>query len=115
MPGIVRTGEAGGRRQPLALWCLDGEVRAKQPSRAARARMARLARTLDARLQGDDGELHREDGSSFDPQDAAGPRAPQAPPGAGWLRRLLGRRQGKKNAGHEGPAKSNREVEEDER
>jgi hypothetical protein len=51
-------------------WC-GGEVTASNPDETLIAKMVQIARKLDARVQGDDGEIYREDGSSFDPRAGA--------------------------------------------
>ncbi|WP_327675542.1 hypothetical protein [Kitasatospora sp. NBC_00458] len=51
----------GGRGSPLlreALWWSAGRISAKHPGDELLAKMCRLARALDARVQGDDGEYY---------------------------------------------------------
>lgn len=45
----------------------NGEVSVKNPEPALIATMVRFATLLSSRVQGDDGEIYREDGSSFQP------------------------------------------------
>ncbi len=56
----------------------EGEIRAKNPESALVVKMAVIAAALGATLQGDDGEIYRADGSSFDPQPSAPPPRPSA-------------------------------------
>jgi hypothetical protein len=63
-------GEAG------ALCYHDGEITAKNPDKPLIAKMVRIARSLSAQVQGDDGEVYREDGSSFEPAQTTPPAHP---------------------------------------
>ena len=49
-----------------ALGYYGGEITAKNPDRPLIAKMAHLARALNAKVQGDDGEIYRQDGTSID-------------------------------------------------
>jgi hypothetical protein len=70
-----------------------GEVRSKNPDQALIIKMVALAATLGARVQGDDGEVYRAGGTSFQ----LGSPATESKPGfvthvRGWLRaRRVGR------------------------
>ncbi len=55
-------GEAG------SLAWVDGEIRTKNPDTPRVIKMVAIARRLNAQVQGDDGEIYREDGSSFHPE-----------------------------------------------
>jgi hypothetical protein len=61
------------------LWWYRGEIVAKNPDELLIAKMARIARSLNASVQGDDGEFYLEDGSSFQP--GSTPPSPAAPHG----------------------------------
>jgi len=58
---------AAWKSEPGALGWYGGEITTKNPDEALIAKMVQIARKLDARVQGDDGEIYREDGSSFEP------------------------------------------------
>jgi len=59
---------ASWKSEPGALGWYNGEISTKNPDEALIAKMVQIARKLEARVQGDDGEIYREDGSSFDPR-----------------------------------------------
>jgi hypothetical protein len=62
-------GEAG------ALAYHEGEITTKNPDKPLVVKMVRIARSLRAQVQGDDGEIYREDGSSFEPAPTTQPPA----------------------------------------
>ncbi|MET9396089.1 hypothetical protein [Kitasatospora sp. NPDC002965] len=47
-----------GKSRPEPLWWRVGRIAAKHPSDALVAKMCQLAKVLDARVQGDDGEYY---------------------------------------------------------
>ena len=47
----------------MLLWT-NGEVQSKNPERSLRAKMFQIAKSLNAKVQGDDGEVYIEDGTS---------------------------------------------------
>ena len=63
------------------LWWCRGEIVTKNPDELLIAKMVQIARRLGANVQGDDGEVYREDGSSFEPR--ASP-----PPPSGVMNRI---------------------------
>ena len=66
-----------------AFYWHDGDISVKNPDSPLIAKMVRLAGILGARVQGDDGELYREDGTSFDPSPVTAPT-----PSPGVFRRI---------------------------
>jgi hypothetical protein len=67
---VMTNGEfifAAWKTEPGAMGWYHGEITAKNPDEALIAKMVRIAQKLDATVQGDDGEIYREDGSSFEP------------------------------------------------
>jgi len=62
---------AAWKSEPGALGWYGGEISTKNPDEALIAKMVQIASKLNARVQGDDGEIYREDGSSFDPRAGA--------------------------------------------
>jgi hypothetical protein len=59
---------AAWNSKPGALAHHDGEISAKNPEKLLIGKMVRIARQLGADVQCDDGEVYREDGSSFYPE-----------------------------------------------
>jgi hypothetical protein len=56
----------GGDPDAESFYWNDGQISLKNPSPAQIAKMVRLAERLGAHVQGDNGELYREDGSTFE-------------------------------------------------
>jgi len=74
--------------QPGALGYYGGEITATDPSEPLIDKMVQIARALGASVQGDDGEVYGEDGTSSERED---PAPPTAAPGllsriGAWLR-----------------------------
>jgi hypothetical protein len=63
----------------------DGEVVAKNPGKELIGRMVALARELGAKVQGDDGEIYRENGSHFEEDRNESAAAPARP---GLMKRI---------------------------
>lgn len=59
-----------GNPESGAFYWNDGDVVVKNPDPPLVAKMVHIAQTLNARVQGDDGEVYRADGTSFDPSPA---------------------------------------------
>ena len=57
----------GGDGEAGAFYWSDGEISIKNPDPMQIAKAVRLAASLNAQVQGDDGEIYREDDSSFQP------------------------------------------------
>ena len=86
---------AGAWKGETTFWFSDGEVRCKNPDRPTICKMVAIAQRLRATVQGDDGEVYREDGSSFDPESSI---IPPTRPGilsqiSSWLRHQRNVRQ----------------------
>jgi hypothetical protein len=60
-----------------ALGHYQGEITTKNPDKPLTIKMVNIAAALGAKVQGDDGEIYREDGSSFPPESF--PETPAAP------------------------------------
>jgi hypothetical protein len=58
---------AGAWKGDTLFWFDDCEVRCKNPDDAIVRKMVQIAGRLNATVQGDDGEIYREDGTSFEP------------------------------------------------
>jgi hypothetical protein len=76
--------------EPGALGYYNGEITTKNPEQPLIRKMVSIARRLNATVQGDDGEIYREDGTSFQPESSIPSPAP-AQPGllariASWFR-----------------------------
>lgn len=69
--------------EPSPLWWDHGEVITKNPDKDMICKMAAIARHLDAKVQGDDGEIYREDGTSYEPE------VPTPPSQPGFLARVV--------------------------
>jgi hypothetical protein len=68
---IMADGEyifAAWNGEPGALGYYAGEISTKSPEEPLISKMVRIAQTLGAQVQGDDGEIYREDGTSFQPE-----------------------------------------------
>ena len=57
--------------EPGVLGYYAGEISTKNPEKPLISKMVRIARTLGAQVQGDDGETYRENGTSMEPESAA--------------------------------------------
>jgi hypothetical protein len=64
---VLIDGDAQLRENDGALYYDAGEITAKNPDEPLIRKMVEIAQKLDARVQGDDGEIYRGDGSSFEP------------------------------------------------
>src|SRR5580765_6220639 len=88
----------------------DGaEITAKNPDESLGRTMVQIANALGAKVQGDDGEIYREDGSSYEPEDDAPPAPPPPAPAAArpegvfsriatWFRRRRAQREAEQSA-----------------
>lgn len=66
---------AGTWKGETIFWFTDGEVRCKNPDQPVICKIVEIAERLKATVQGDDGEIYRENGTAFQPE--SGPsRAP---------------------------------------
>jgi len=74
---VMKDGEfifAIWEKEPGALGWYGGEIIAKNPEGPLIRKMVQIARELSAKLEGDDGEIYREDGSANQPEtDTSGP------------------------------------------
>jgi hypothetical protein len=52
-------------KNPWPLWWNRGEIYTKNPDEIAFGKLIAIAERLDAKVQGDDGEVYRADGASF--------------------------------------------------
>jgi hypothetical protein len=68
-----------------ALGHYHGEITAKNPDKPLIIKMVNVAKALGAKVQGDDGETYKEDGSSFQPDV---PATTPAPPRQGLIARI---------------------------
>ena len=57
--------------EPGVLGYYAGEISTKNPEKPLISKMVRIAQTLGAQVQGDDGEIYRENGTSLDPESTA--------------------------------------------
>jgi hypothetical protein len=80
---------AAWNREPGALGWYDGEVTAKYPNEALIRKMVQIAEKLNAKVQGDDGEIYAADGSAHQPETSdSHPTAPgMIERIAAWFRR----------------------------
>jgi hypothetical protein len=86
----------------------DGaEITAKNPDESLARTMVRIATSLGAMVQGDDGEIYREDGSSYEPDDVPPPDAsPDTARGEGVFSKIaswFGRRRAQREAVQSAP------------
>jgi hypothetical protein len=58
---------AAWKGTPGALGYYGGEITASDPAKPLIIKMVGIAKVLKAQVQGDDGEIYREDGTSFEP------------------------------------------------
>lgn len=70
---------------PHPLWWYEGTVQTKNPATALIARMHAIAVALDAKVQGDEGEVYGRDGTAIGPENLG------QPPKPGIIARLLGK------------------------
>jgi hypothetical protein len=71
---IMTDGEyvfAAWNGEPGVLGFYRGEISSKNPEKPLIAKMVRIAQALGAQVQGDDGEIYREDGTWMRPESAA--------------------------------------------
>src|SRR3954471_234560 len=55
-------------QEPRPLWWDRGEVYTKNPDEVTIRKLVGIAERLSAAVQGDDGEIYREDGTSYQPE-----------------------------------------------
>jgi hypothetical protein len=58
-------------QEPWPLWWDRGEVNTKNPDEATIRKLVAIAKRLSATVQGDDGEIYREDGTSYQLESSA--------------------------------------------
>jgi hypothetical protein len=81
------THPAGDR---VVFWLLDGNLVARNPDRTTITRMVDLAARLDARVIGDNGEIHARDGTWSNPEAETSSQPPD-PGRRSFLRAVFGR------------------------
>ena len=77
----------GAWKGQTIFWFTDGEVRCSNPDQPMIRKMVAIAEQLGATVQGDDGEIYREDGTPYQ-QDAGSASIPPAPSQPGLLARI---------------------------
>lgn len=65
-------------KAPWPLWWDRGEIYTKNPDEFAVRKLVAIAERMSATVQGDDGEVYRADGASFQPGSATSPPAARA-------------------------------------
>ena len=67
LTGFLWTGRP---QEPWPLWWDRGEIYAKNPDEFTIRKLAAIAEQLNAKVQGDDGEVYRADGAAAEPESA---------------------------------------------